>query len=508
MKKLIFSQLKEVMSRIQSWISGKREKFAWKLPVITRLFERYGSLQIRLRKKLNGLSWKSPIVLSSTLVLVLVIGSLAIYLNNTISATSISVNGQRIGLIKSEDEGKALIEDILKKRGQGIGISAKTHDQIEYQNLRVKKVALLDQSVSESTLANKLSAYVNAWELVVGAKSVAVLPSQEDAQKVLEQYQDFYTKPSENNKVSSVSFAESVSFKQIEAQVAEVQLPDAVLKMLEDGVTQTKEYVVVPNDSWWLIARKNDMKTKEVLAGNPGMTEDSKLQPGQKVKLVSIEPYLTVLSKGVLTATETVPFNVVTKTDYSLGSGQTVVKQSGSDGSKIVTYSYEQKNGKNIAKTVLDEKVITAAVTQIVNKGPSRAPVTIAHASRGSGNVAGLGWPLQGHINSYYGYRWGGFHTGIDIGGDTGDPYVAAASGTVISAGWDGGYGKMILIDHGNGVLTRYAHSSQLLVSAGQHVDKGQTIGLVGATGNATGPHLHFEVISNGSTLNPLDYLP
>ncbi|MDI6880631.1 MAG: M23 family metallopeptidase, partial [Desulfitobacteriaceae bacterium] len=85
---------------------------------------------------------------------------------------------------------------------------------------------------------------------------------------------------------------------------------------------------------------------------------------------------------------------------------------------------------------------------------------------------------------------------------------VAAAAGTVVSAGWDGGYGKMILIDHGNGVMTRYAHSSQLLVSVGQRVAKGQTIGLVGVTGNTTGPHLHFEVISNGSTLNPLSYLP
>lgn len=147
-------------------------------------------------------------------------------------------------------------------------------------------------------------------------------------------------------------------------------------------------------------------------------------------------------------------------------------------------------------------------VSQVIAKGPSRSPVMVAYTtSRGSGSISGIASPLSGSINSYYGSRGGGFHTGIDIGGDTGEPYSAAASGTIVAAGWSGGYGKMILIDHGNGVMTRYGHSSRLLVSVGQHVSKGQTIGLVGSTGNTTGPHLHFEVIRNGDTTNPLNYL-
>ncbi|HBW36497.1 MAG TPA: hypothetical protein DEF89_14755 [Desulfosporosinus sp.] len=76
-----------------------------------------------------------------------------------------------------------------------------------------------------------------------------------------------------------------------------------------------------------------------------------------------------------------------------------------------------------------------------------------------------------------------------------------------MSAGWNGNYGKSILIDHGNGVMTRYAHSSKLLVSAGQTASQGQTIGLVGSTGRSSGPHVHFEVIVKGDTTNPLDYL-
>lgn len=126
-----------------------------------------------------------------------------------------------------------------------------------------------------------------------------------------------------------------------------------------------------------------------------------------------------------------------------------------------------------------------------------------------------LGWPCpaSSRITSPYGYRilFGvrDFHTGIDIGASMGTNIVAAESGTVILAnyGWNGGYGNYIIINHGNGITTRYAHASQLYVSAGQTVSKGQVIAAVGTTGNSTGPHLHFEVRINGSHTNPLNYL-
>jgi len=121
-------------------------------------------------------------------------------------------------------------------------------------------------------------------------------------------------------------------------------------------------------------------------------------------------------------------------------------------------------------------------------------------------------WPLHGRLTSPYGvYRRrmrGRRHTGIDIAAPYGTPVVAADAGEVIFSGWWDGYGKAIVIDHGRGKATVYAHFSRLIPSVGATVAKGQTIGLVGSTGYSTGPHLHFEVRKNGTPINPMQFLP
>jgi murein DD-endopeptidase MepM/ murein hydrolase activator NlpD len=129
--------------------------------------------------------------------------------------------------------------------------------------------------------------------------------------------------------------------------------------------------------------------------------------------------------------------------------------------------------------------------------------------STGSGqpSSAGLIWPCDGVVTSGFGMRWGRMHEGIDIGCAYGAPNRAAAAGTVIYASWMSGYGNLVVIDHGNGLSTAYAHASSLAVTVGQSVAQGQTVSYVGATGHATGPHLHFEVRVNGVAVDPLPYL-
>jgi murein DD-endopeptidase MepM/ murein hydrolase activator NlpD len=118
-------------------------------------------------------------------------------------------------------------------------------------------------------------------------------------------------------------------------------------------------------------------------------------------------------------------------------------------------------------------------------------------------------WPTEGkrEIISNFGFRGFRNHSGVDIYGKTGDPIVASRSGIVAFSGWSGEYGKCIIIDHGNGIQTLYAHASKLLVKTGNSVYKGQEIAKVGTTGNANGAHLHFQVMLNGTPKNPKKYL-
>ena len=152
-----------------------------------------------------------------------------------------------------------------------------------------------------------------------------------------------------------------------------------------------------------------------------------------------------------------------------------------------------------------NSRQIAAMIKQMEEAGRMNAQ------RHGSGQFS---WPVYGEITSPFGWRvhpiWHSqiFHAGIDMAADYGEPVVAADSGTVIYAGWMGGYGNAVMIDHGGGLVTLYGHNSSLTVGVGENVARGQTIALAGSTGNSTGPHCHFEVRVHGDVVEPLNYLP
>ncbi|NMB19296.1 MAG: peptidoglycan DD-metalloendopeptidase family protein [Firmicutes bacterium] len=116
-------------------------------------------------------------------------------------------------------------------------------------------------------------------------------------------------------------------------------------------------------------------------------------------------------------------------------------------------------------------------------------------------------WPVRGRISSAFGPRWGRMHNGLDLAVSTGTHVKAAADGRVTFAGWNGGYGILVIIDHGNGIETRYAHNSRLNVKVGQRVSRGETVAYSGNTGVSTGPHVHFEIRYRNNPVNPQTYL-
>ena len=150
------------------------------------------------------------------------------------------------------------------------------------------------------------------------------------------------------------------------------------------------------------------------------------------------------------------------------------------------------------------------AEAQTLQQEDARIRAQLAHAQGSSDTTPsshGLIWPVNGPVTSPFGMRWGKLHPGIDIGVPTGTPIHAAASGTVVIAGWVSGYGNYTCIDHGGGMATCYGHQETIYVSVGERVTQGQVIGLVDCTGYCFGPHLHFEVRINGTPVDPMGYL-
>jgi murein DD-endopeptidase MepM/ murein hydrolase activator NlpD len=141
-----------------------------------------------------------------------------------------------------------------------------------------------------------------------------------------------------------------------------------------------------------------------------------------------------------------------------------------------------------------------AAAVPSPEEGSSTASAPVPSAS-------GFAWPVSGPVTSGFGARWGRMHEGIDIAVPSGTPVHAAAAGTVIHAGWLGGYGNLVVVDHGNGISTAYAHNTSIAVAVGQQVAQGEVLAYSGNTGNSTGPHVHFEVRVNGGAVDPMGYL-
>lgn len=166
----------------------------------------------------------------------------------------------------------------------------------------------------------------------------------------------------------------------------------------------------------------------------------------------------------------------------------------------MVTAEIIRENGKEVGKEILKTETIKKAVKKIVIKGTKKLPKT---APTGTFIM-----PVSGYtLTSEFGWRWGRNHDGIDLACSTGTPIYASDGGTVVYAGWYSGYGLFVEIDHGSGMRTRYGHCNSIDVSVGDKVYQGQKIAEVGNTGNSYGSHCHFEIVKNGSPVNPLNYL-
>jgi murein DD-endopeptidase MepM/ murein hydrolase activator NlpD len=258
--------------------------------------------------------------------------------------------------------------------------------------------------------------------------------------------------------------------------------------------------VVAKGDSLWTISRANKISLEELKEANPQISGTT-LSIGQKVKLTVANPYINIISKEKMTETVKVAYKEEVKRDSSLWNWERRVVTRGESGSKRVVYEVTRRNGSIVEKKVISETVLKAPVAQVIVKGTKTDTSAL---------IVGTGrflWPVQGKITSPYGYRSGGFHTGVDIAAPYKTPIRAADDGTVKVAAYSStGYGNRVELNHGNGFSTLYAHCSSFNVRVGQVVRKGDIIAYVGSTGRSSGNHCHFEIRVNGQHVNPMKY--
>lgn len=281
---------------------------------------------------------------------------------------------------------------------------------------------------------------------------------------------------------------------------------DEMKQFLTANETEEVSYTVKDGDTPITIAQEHGLTLDELNALNGGNVEQL-MFAGTKLTLQREVPRLSVQITKTETYEEEIPFETVTKKDDTQYTDYSKVTQQGKNGlqkkvDKVTYVNGTETKRENVSSTVLEEPTDKVIVT-----GTKKRPLYT-----GPGESSGkFQWPVPSLkvITTNFEYRWGSFHPALDISGYSayGKSIVAADGGTVVASGWGNGYGNRIIIDHGNGYRTLYAHCSELLVPTGTKVSKGQLIARVGSTGNSTGPHLHFEVILNGVKQNPLHYV-
>lgn len=410
-------------------------------------------------------------------------------------------NGEEIAVAASRQRAEQTLAEVRRHLEHSLGQPVTLPGTLVFKPCSVSRISVTPQRELSATL-ERLPWQTGGVEVLVDGHPVLTLANRELVRDVLEKLKLDYLKGLQGESVEQVRIKDRVSFKYRKVAVSRLVSESEALRRLKGEGTSAESYRVKEGDSLWSIARAHNLLVEDLLAANPGVTE--RLDIGQMIRVSTLKPLISVEMISKVVQVEPIPREVQVRLDRSLRRGSARVISEGSDGERQVVYRLVRVNGRLVSREAISSQVLKPPVSKVVAQGAG-SRYTVVYA-RGSGSGS-LSWPVGGGITSSYGYRGGEFHNGIDLGAGYGAAVHAAAGGRVVEAGWEGGYGRSVVINHGNGLSTRYAHLSQIDVHVGESVDRGEVIGNVGATGRATGPHLHFEVHSGGVAVNPLNYL-
>lgn len=362
------------------------------------------------------------------------------------------VNNQFIGYVQSKDEVREMYKEIVDDVSNKFSSIDIGRNQLSFEGTNKSENPTSKDEV-KSNLIKNADIEIDAYGMCIDNINVGYVENFKTGEEVIESLKN------EAKKESSVDNQTLLSVE------------------VKGDLTYTEERV----------------KISEICSAKEVVDNIEKLNKDREDKIASVE--ILELKKEI----EEVEQSTKVMTSNNLYLGQEM-ELDGEQGKKEVKKKNVYVDGKIVKTTVLEENMIYEPKDNIVYKGVQN-PVS-------SGFVF-LTYPSESRtITSSFGKRWGNEnHKGIDIAGTTGQNINAAFEGTVKFAGWMGGYGNVVIIDHGSDIQTLYAHASKLTAKTGDKVNKGDKIAEVGSTGRSTGPHIHFELRNNGKQVNPIGYM-
>lgn len=459
------------------------------------------------------------IILPITAILILL--AVTSYNKSLDFALRVIYNDTDIGYIENEQVFKDA-ENIIKTR-LSLGnqeYSSKVVSQPEYKISVVRPNELTDSAeICEKIIENSDSGLITACGVYIDGKFLCSVKNESDASYVFKNKIADYCKDNQidtNNSKYMVDILEEIKYVQGLYSGSTVMTSEEIEEFINTHKkSESSTYTFKYGDSLDSILKKYKLSDEQFYALNPKIKKDSPVSSGTKLNVIKSIPYINITVSETKIETKEIKFDTIEIKTNKLYQGISKTVTEGVNGKKKITNLITYINGEKISEKEISSVITKKAVDEKIYIGTKPVPSFVQLNGVAEGTFI---WPAVGvdYVTSEFGYRILydelNFHRGLDISGAAalGKPIIASAAGTVelVTSG-DTGYGYSVLIDHGNGVKTRYGHclADSIIVNVGDTVEQGQMIAQVGSTGNSTGPHLHFEIIYNGAYTNPLDYL-
>lgn len=405
------------------------------------------------------------------------------------------LDGKSLGYVESVQQMEDIVAQVEERTSGYLGRPYSLSADLSYSLGYVQRDNLLDSAVAEEALFAQVGEVSSQYIISVDGQPIGANPSKTALELLKQRLLSAQVGADEN---ARAEFVQDVTIEQANVPDTYVSSIAEIEQALSGERSAMQVYAVQQGDTLSQIAERNGMTLQQVQGLNPQIDPD-RIHIGEQITLAGSKPMLSVKKTTVLEYTQPIAYETEVQYSDEMYKNQSKIITEGQNGQASVVANVVSVDGVEQERVIQSWDVIQQPQSEVKLVGTKALPTKAAKGY--------FIQPFRGILTSRFGARSRGYHTGVDWAGAKGSPVVAADGGTVIQAGWNGGYGYCVTISHGNGLTTLYAHNSSLLVKVGQKVAQGEQIAKLGSTGNSTGPHCHWEVRVNGKAVNPLNYL-